>query len=535
MSRNSVSEDAEFTELLRSVMADRARPAPPVAGWEPIRSQLQRVRRRRRLRSATRVGAGLLAVTAVIAVVNSRVGIGSIQEGPAQPLVGEPVRGSLRSNEAWLTALRRHVADSADISIGRGGGSITHGLPQWAPPSPDRVRVIFAGDLGGYRLALVAGSWEPSGRTDPGSRNLDLQRWYVGPAGAAVAALLPGNGSPSSISPSMAAQTIQPGSVPGSTEAMRRTGLAVAIVRSQAEAEVRLAGPAAYTAGGQATLPLSSASIAAAEPGVYAAPIPADGAYRLVVNGKSPVSGVLQEHRDPDERPPAEMKSGVWSAINLPIDFSRAVSGADPVLPDRLQPLRGGPTPPRDVLRYAFGRAALYSGLSTRDSTYRLLSARPGYGANGKVTEWTVVTVVTAPSGAHFVSACEVATGGRGIGPDPDGYLDAWKLAPSGSPDALALAWPVSGIELATVTPMGLIAIIGPRAAVTAEVLGPNGQVAGTVAVTGRVQAVDFNHKPLSKVRFLDAAGRTVAVTAVSAYAGGIVNAPVMSWPTSGQ
>jgi hypothetical protein len=173
----------------------------------------------------------------------------------------------------------------------------------------------------------------------------------------------------------------------------------------------------------------------------------------------------------------------------------------------------------------------MYSGLSGRDSTYRLLAARPGFDANGKVSEWTVMTAVTAPSGAHFVSVYAVGAGGQGL---YDGKFDAWKLIPSGPLDSLALAWPVSGIAQQTVTPMGFIAILGPRGAVTAEVLGPKGQVVGTITVTGGVQGVDFDHKPLVTVRFRDRAGKVLAVAPVSAFAAGDVPDPVMSWPTSG-
>jgi hypothetical protein len=84
------------------------------------------------------------------------------------------------------------------------------------------------------------------------------------------------------------------------------------------------------------------------------------------------------------------------------------------------------------------------------------------------------------------------------------------------------------------VTPPGLISVLGPREAVSAEVLGPQGQLVGTVRVTGRVQAVDFDHRPLSSVRFLDRAGRTVTTVPVAPYPGGSSLVPAMSWPTSG-
>jgi hypothetical protein len=47
----------------------------------------------------------------------------------------------------------------------------------------------------------------------------------------------------------------------------------------------------------------------------------------------------------------------------------------------------GGLTPPEDVLRHAFGRAGLYSGLNAAARSDQLGSARPGYDAAGRVSE----------------------------------------------------------------------------------------------------------------------------------------------------
>lgn len=543
MSREKVSEDAEFAQLLRSVMADRSDSAPPAADWGPLRSRLHELRRRRRMRSAARVGAGLLAVTAVIAVVNIQLNPGSIEKPePARPsLTGGAVRGSLRSDSAWLSDFRRQVAKSVDITLGQPDLS----GEQWSPPSPAKVQVIFAGDLGGYRLALVTGPWEEAEVTPtPGrQKSLDLQRWFVGPAGAAADDLLPGGVTAMQTSPTLAAQTIQPGSLPNSTKEMKRTGLAVAIVNSQAEADAQLAGPAAYLADGKASLPVQLGSIEATEPGVYTAPVPDDGAYRLVVDGSSPNAGVFQEvhDRDPidlygsEDRIPEQLKGKkVLHQLVPTTDFSRPVSGAEPVLPAVLKPQRGGLTPPRDVLRYAFGRAVLFSGLSARDSTYELIFARPGRDTGGNITEWTVMAAVTAPSGARFVSVCEVLTGGRVA--NNDGVLNAWKVVPKGPLDSLALAWPVSsGGDGKTVSLKSeLIRFLGPKGSVSAEFLGPKGQLVGTLAMSGGIEGADFDHKPLSTVRFLDAAGKVLAVAPVGPYlAADNFNPPVMSWPTS--
>jgi hypothetical protein len=538
MSRETASQDAEFERLLRSVMGDVSASVPPTDGWTSIRSRLRQVRRRRRLRAAARVGAGLLAVSAVIGAVNG-IGIDALtRHGPTPAAADKDVRGSLRSDAAWLKALRRHVAESAHVSSDGATQASGLGAGEWSPPSAGAVRVIFAGDLNGYRLALVSGDWSPVGRTLPSVPAVNLQRWFVGRAGAPVKDLLPGSSMVSRGAETVAAQTVQPGSLPGSTAAMKGSGVAVAVV--DGAADVRLAGPAVYADDGTASLPLPARSIRAVEPGVYAAPIQDNGAYRLIVNGSAPVATVLREVREATAAEKAASPQAgdddVLVVMDV-IDFARPVSGVDPALPEVITPSRGGPTPPRDVLRTAFGRAALNSGLRADSAGYHLLSARPGYDAAGKVTEWTVVTAVTAPSGAHFVLVTEVPAGGRTDGvqvfPDTDPGFDAWKLVPRGSLESLALAWPMRGVNQNTVTPMGLIAILGPREAVSAEVLGPKGNLVGTVAVTGRVQGVDFDHKPLSSVRFLDSAGRTLVVTPVSAYAGGNVNAPAMSWPTS--
>jgi hypothetical protein len=539
------SEEAEFTRLLRSVMADRSADAPAVDGWSSVRDRLQKVRRRRRIQTAGRVGAGLLAVTTVITVVNYRVEAVPVPSKvtPARPsLFGEPVRGSLRSDRAWLADLRQAIAATPDITTPN-----DFGRPIFAPPAADQVHVLFAGDLGGYRLALVTARWTQaaadrngsvSAASAPVGPGIDLQRWFVGPKGAAADKLLPGSGTTVADSPGLAAQTIQPGSLPGSTDEMKRQGVAVAIVRG--EADVRLAGPAEYNKAGVVSLARPSASLSAQEPGVYVAEIPHQGAHRLMIDGVAPATSGFAELRDltPAEREllrgsRAEKQTQVISS-DVP-DYSLQVSGPSVRMmsPDSNvpKPERGGLTPPKVVLQYAFERTILFSGLQVSDGEagrrLHFIAARPGYDKQGRVTEWTVMTALTAPSGASFVAVNEVLTGGRGLAP----YLTAWKVVPSGALDSFALAWPNNGGAQDTVTPMGLITVLAPRTAVSAQALGPTGSLVGTVPVTRGLVGVDFDHRPLSTVRFLDGAGQVVALTPVSPYAGGKVALPVMSWP----
>lgn len=58
----------------------------------------------------------------------------------------QPTRGSLATDTAWLNAFREHLAS---VDIPQSGGEV------WKPASADSIKVIYAGELRGVRVALV--------------------------------------------------------------------------------------------------------------------------------------------------------------------------------------------------------------------------------------------------------------------------------------------------------------------------------------------------------------------------------------------
>jgi hypothetical protein len=499
MTKSAVPEDVAIVELMRSVMQERSDPMPAAPGWGKVSTRLQRIRRRRRQRTVAGLGAGLLVLATGGIVIHTEVGR---REAPpvSATLLGKPVRGSLAGDKDWLEALRRRAV---------GGPNLGFGGQSWRPGEKDDAQVIFAGDVDGYRLALVAGGWE---QLEPAQAKPPvLLRWFVGPADAPAANLR--SGAVSVASTSLAVQVVQPDSIPSANGS--REGVAVAV--SAGPVDVRLAGPASYPQDGQITLPRGP-RLSPREPGVYVVPIPADGAYRLLVNGR----GNLGNYPISDQSFRAESSNG---------DLSLDVSTGQWYLPKVVRPLFGGPTPPRQVLMYAARVTQQYSGLPVRDSKIGLLGATPHYDADGGVSEWTVLTVITAPSGTQFIGVSEVSRTGRGIGA-PGSELEGWTTVPAGTLDAAAMAWATGGIDEATVSPIGRIAFLGPRKAVTAEILGVRGQVVGTVALVRRTGSGDSGSAGMKAVRFLDAAGRTLTTAQVQPYPGGNWRRPWDQWPS---
>jgi len=92
----------------------------------------------------------LAAAAAVAAVMLNVVPVPSVVPvvpvGPAPNdslLWGQPTRGSLAGDQRWLADLRASLSDvSQDEGV-------------WRVAGRDRVRVLFAGDVGDRRLALL--------------------------------------------------------------------------------------------------------------------------------------------------------------------------------------------------------------------------------------------------------------------------------------------------------------------------------------------------------------------------------------------
>jgi hypothetical protein len=195
-----VNELTELRERLHRLADDTAPPAR--TGLAEVIRTRHRARRRQR--------AGLVAlVTAVAAVVvggqvlidggpavepaplavpaNGTDENAAVPESASLPpadVYGGPTRGSLADDAAFVEGVRRLPWSDGD--------NVGTGIPN--APLPSR-HVVFAGDVGAARVALVAGlntarptppDDDPEQQTDLGALSYTAVAWFVGPAGAAA-------------------------------------------------------------------------------------------------------------------------------------------------------------------------------------------------------------------------------------------------------------------------------------------------------------------------------------------------------------
>jgi hypothetical protein len=140
-------------DALRSTLARRA--AEVVARPDPYVRVLRRSRRRRLRRiSATVVAAVLLVTVPSALLIGYREPYMPVAGPPPAkllPLLDSPTRGNLAGDAAFLAALRERAAAEVDAGRGRPARG-----PQM-PDDPHMIKVLFAGDIGSRRVAVVAG------------------------------------------------------------------------------------------------------------------------------------------------------------------------------------------------------------------------------------------------------------------------------------------------------------------------------------------------------------------------------------------
>jgi hypothetical protein len=168
-----------------AVLADQVRPAD-----DPLGRLLARDRRRRvRLTAAGAAAVAVLLVgVAVLVAAGTRAAIRpadspTVQEWTRRLLDAAP-RGALGQQQAFFDGLTSAVTDrlnSDDVvdSLARAGTGPTS-------PTARDVRVLFADDIGGARVAAVALVPDDGVRPLPAEA---LVAWLVGPAGASPATL----------------------------------------------------------------------------------------------------------------------------------------------------------------------------------------------------------------------------------------------------------------------------------------------------------------------------------------------------------
>jgi hypothetical protein len=155
-----------LSDTLREAAATIDPPQDPWPGFAQRERAHRRARRVRRVALAAVLAAAVGAQTNVIPLPGWAPGI-ALASSPWSALAGEPPRGSLTADPAWLAAFRDRVTGLQDPD----------GF--WAVAGRDRIKVLYASDAPGRRVALVLvplrlgfiTSWELI--------------WYDGPPGAA--------------------------------------------------------------------------------------------------------------------------------------------------------------------------------------------------------------------------------------------------------------------------------------------------------------------------------------------------------------
>lgn len=165
----TIDVEHELAQTLRTRAADVGQHPDP---WTRYIVARRSSTRRRRVR---RAGLTLAAAAAVAGVMLNAIPVPSVipvvPVGPTSSdslLWDEPTRGSLARDDAWLAGLRAAVRDVSEVE----------GV--WRVAGRDRIRLIFAGDVGDQRLALVVVPLRL------GVIEVQESMWYVGKVGAAA-------------------------------------------------------------------------------------------------------------------------------------------------------------------------------------------------------------------------------------------------------------------------------------------------------------------------------------------------------------
>lgn len=468
------TDDRGLAQLVRSTLDEQfsTLPVHPPA-WPAVEGALVRVRqaRRRRLRR--------VVSTSVAMVLAAAVGV---QTGllpypawaPAIGLTAAPslldvgvVRGSLHGDAVFLRELR-------EVAAGR---SARESEGTWRVPSVDDVDVLYAGDVGGRRVALV------ESRMRTGVLQSRVQVWFAGPAGSAAEEL-----TELSSGPTVATAHLWFSPVQGQQEGLL-------LVVTARRAPLLLAGPRTYAADG--TVHRLNRSLTPDATGVIAERIrtglPADLALRLPTLDDGAQDGWVD----------------LLDAQGVASD---PLGGRARRVPTALVHPTGRPPSARDLGR-------LQESLGNLLSASRLTvdPARCRYLWKGALGSWTDVRVVaaTAPSGAHLVGidlwAPQPDEPGTAIGTSVRTALAA------GPVERLAVAWQMDGPgDKGDRRPTRSVGVLGPAGATTARMTQTTGQVVTTPLTAGvGLFALSSPDVQGSVVQFLDAGGAVVATARI--------------------
>jgi hypothetical protein len=422
---------------------------PPT--WSGVESALRGIRRRRRRRRAATAAGVLVSVVAFAGAV--QVGVlpypawapaVQVAASPASALAAQPTRGSLADDERWLAAFREHVAG---LRQDEPGGE------SWSVPSASDVRVLFAGDVAGTRLAAIEAPYRW------GAIEVRQQVWFTGPAGTGPETLVQSrNGDPSDVM----AEQFGPGM--GYPDA---TGPSGWVVLTPDDRPVTLVGAPSYAADG--TVTRTEERLTSRAPGLYVWSTSEDVGLTTVRVGNG--QELLYSSSGPGQvEPPAPLRG-------LPLGAEETSSALALLYSDAGLPLAGA----EPLVLWAGGGA-------------------PGHRL--------AVLALRAPSGALVVGpAHEEETG-----PAADDRIlarDVSTILSSRPVEDVAVAWQQFDGYTEPIGVTDRVGVLGPAAAVEARLLGPDGVVVATAPLTdGGGQAT----APGARVAvFLDAAGTEVA------------------------
>ena len=453
----------DLTHTVRDALEHRAGSldvrTPP---WQELEAGFGRVRRARRRRRVARVGGGLVAV--LVAAGGVQVGVVPYPTwAPAVAIAAAPsaldtgaTRGSLGSDTAFLVSLRRAVAVGTASAESEG---------TWQVPSPDDVHVLYASDVGTWRIALV------EARMRTGLLEGRQQMWFAGPRGAPADRLQNMSGN----QPHDEATAWFEGN-PGADGA----GVFVA-VSARSRAFLLTTAPPVYKADGTVTRKVERVD-----------PRP-DG----VVEREVPTTPTTVVLASPDTSPRQweHLRSNQGEASDAPRTPRTAVDG------------RPVPSTVGDQLEAAFAYLTGESGLSNAPRSVL---------GTGPLGPWSAAVVaVRAPSGARLVRV-EVSA------PVPDRPGEAVgtgvsTVVPAGPPGEVGLAWQLSDPgDKGDDRPVRHVGVLGPVGATSARLVDGSAQLA-QVNLTDRFGLLPppgAGHQG-AKVQFADAAGRVLTTVAV--------------------
>ena len=443
-------------------IAERTAP-PPTAAPVVVRALAARHRQLRRQRVG--VGAAVLAVAAVVAVVPATVGGGTARTAhdvgaPTANVLSGATRGSLAGDAEFVDGVRRLPWASAQTGTDQGG---VPGFPGFPDPAVDTRRVVYAGEVAGTRFALVVGENDalpeapydtPERQTDLGALSHVAAAWFTGPAGAPAAGM------------TMA-------SVPRGVD----TGQPMAFADSDTGALAVVSAPGD-------DIELSTRPEVSADASVLRTwrPVPAqDGvaAVDLADYGATVVPAVRYRVQ----------RAGV-DVTTMSAESSGTGQTAAPTVP--LTPVRPGPTPaPGDAMVGTVAEQFLTQvGLQADEVRGAVLWAGDVPGPHDQPARVTLIAL-TLPSGAvYLVSPWGYDQGAGGVG----GSWCGTGLVPAGQPldqRTVTLRCDVGDGSEHSGNVSSLV-VVAPPAAVTARALDLDGAVLGEYPLTDGVAVVPF-------------------------------------------